>query len=134
MPFPPPPPPPPPPLSGAPPPPPPALPAFGSGAKKANPGQARDQLLQSIRMGKPLKKTVTVDKSKPLINSKYWSSCIFMFTIFFHVSSPYVLLWFDICSCFDFRFNKTLHNTWYKKSCLCSTLFSCLCVTYKYDL
>ncbi|XP_025419116.1 WAS/WASL-interacting protein family member 3-like isoform X2 [Sipha flava] len=69
MPFPPPPPPPPPPLSGAPPPPPPVLPAFGSGAKKANPGQARDQLLQSIRMGKPLKKTVTVDKSKPLINN-----------------------------------------------------------------
>lgn len=71
MPFP--PPPPPPPAAGLPgPPPPPALPAFGGKSKKGgNPVQARDQLLQSIRQGKPLKKTVTVDKSKPLIDSEY---------------------------------------------------------------
>ncbi|XP_050434617.1 WAS/WASL-interacting protein family member 1-like isoform X2 [Adelges cooleyi] len=71
MPFPP-PPPPPAPSSGPPPPPPPGLPIFGGGGKKGsngNSGQARDQLLQSIRQGKPLKKTVTIDKSKPLVNS-----------------------------------------------------------------
>ncbi|XP_025197268.1 WAS/WASL-interacting protein family member 3-like isoform X1 [Melanaphis sacchari] len=77
MPFPPPPPPPPPAsttLSGPPPPPPPSgpPPMFGAGANKKggnNPLQARDQLLQSIRLGKPLKKTVTNDKSSPLINN-----------------------------------------------------------------
>ncbi|XP_060866704.1 uncharacterized protein LOC132942396 isoform X2 [Metopolophium dirhodum] len=73
MPFPPPPPPPPPStLSGPPPPPPPSSgpPAFGAspGKKGGNPLQARDQLLQSIRLGKPLKKTVTNDKSSPLVN------------------------------------------------------------------
>ncbi|XP_050546544.1 uncharacterized protein LOC126908465 isoform X2 [Daktulosphaira vitifoliae] len=68
MPFPP-PPPPPAPSSGPPLPPPIGLPAFGSGGKKGNSGQARDQLLQSIRQGKTLKKTVTVDKSKPLISN-----------------------------------------------------------------
>ncbi|KAL4131163.1 hypothetical protein QTP88_008506 [Uroleucon formosanum] len=73
MPFPPPPPPPPATLSGPPPPPPPSFgpPAFGAspGKKGGNPLQARDQLLQSIRLGKPLKKTVTNDKSSPLINN-----------------------------------------------------------------
>lgn len=81
MPFPPPPPPPPPAtLSGPPPPPPPpGLPAFGGGGgKKGHPAQARDQLLQSIRQGKPLKKTVTNDKSKPLVDSEYlpWSHVV----------------------------------------------------------
>ncbi|KAL5242963.1 hypothetical protein ACI65C_010373 [Semiaphis heraclei] len=68
MPFP--PPPPPPPTATLPGPPPPPPPAFGAGPGKkgGNPLQARDQLLQSIRLGKPLKKTVTNDKSSPLIN------------------------------------------------------------------
>lgn len=70
-----PPPPPPPPTgiqSGPPPPPPPGLPGFGGGSKKgSNPVQARDQLLNSIRQGKTLKKTVTVDKSKPFVDSEY---------------------------------------------------------------
>lgn len=108
MPFPPPPPPPPPPmtnnsLSGPPPPPPPlaGLPAFGGGAKKkANPAQARDQLLQSIRQGKPLRKTVTNDKSKPLVDSEYrlyfiTSYCNVLHRVVFDFRSPTCVSSFD---------------------------------------
>lgn len=49
----------------APPPPPPA-PTFNLGA--GSPDQSRGALLQSIRAGKPLKKTVTVDKSAPILS------------------------------------------------------------------
>jgi len=90
MPFPPPPPPPPPAtFSGPPPPPPPSSgpPAFGPGPGKkgGNPLQARDQLLQSIRLGKPLKKTVTNDKSSPLVNSEYLPSVAYPVACpFFH--------------------------------------------------
>lgn len=88
-----PPPPPPAPLSGPPPPPPPGLPAFGGGAKKGgNPDQARGQLLQSIRQGKTLKKTVTIDKSKPLINSMYRSHVSF----FLLCHEPFVLTIFYV--------------------------------------
>ncbi|XP_076299990.1 uncharacterized protein LOC143218597 [Lasioglossum baleicum] len=51
----------------APPPPPP--PAFNA-ASSASGDQDRSMLLQSIRAGKTLKKTVTVDKSGPLIGDK----------------------------------------------------------------
>lgn len=55
----------------APPPPPPA-PTFNLGGGSAEAG--RGALLQSIRAGKPLKKTVTVDKSGPAISGKFYSS------------------------------------------------------------
>lgn len=51
----------------APPPPPP--PTFNI-ANAAGGDQGRGLLLQSIRAGKSLKKTVTVDKSAPCINGK----------------------------------------------------------------
>ncbi|XP_031787976.1 verprolin isoform X2 [Nasonia vitripennis] len=51
----------------APPPPPPA-PTFNLGG--GTPDQSRGALLQSIRAGKPLKKTVTVDKSAPAISGR----------------------------------------------------------------
>ena len=50
----------------APPPPPP--PVFSNTSSDSN--QGRNLLLQSIRAGKPLKKTVTVDKSGPAISGK----------------------------------------------------------------
>lgn len=50
----------------APPPPPP--PQFNSSGPPA--GDNRSMLLQSIRAGKTLKKTVTVDKSAPVISGK----------------------------------------------------------------
>lgn len=57
--------PPPPPPPG--PPPPPMMPALSAAAPS---GQERNMLLQSIRQGTKLKKTVTVDKSGPLIAGK----------------------------------------------------------------
>jgi hypothetical protein len=51
----------------APPPPPPA-PSFNLGGGSAD--QGRGALLQSIRAGKPLKKTVTVDKSAPAVSGE----------------------------------------------------------------
>lgn len=51
-----------------PPPPPPGPPPLpGTPFSSASSGQQRDQLLQSIRQGTKLKKTVTVDKSGPFI-------------------------------------------------------------------
>ncbi|XP_063974491.1 uncharacterized protein LOC135161123 isoform X1 [Diachasmimorpha longicaudata] len=52
----------------APPPPPP--PAFNISSVSSADPQGRNQLLQSIRAGKQLKKTVTVDKSAPAISGK----------------------------------------------------------------
>ncbi|XP_011300309.1 verprolin-like isoform X2 [Fopius arisanus] len=52
----------------APPPPPP--PAFNISSAPSTDPQGRNQLLQSIRAGKQLKKTVTVDKSAPAISGK----------------------------------------------------------------
>ncbi|XP_049957199.1 WAS/WASL-interacting protein family member 2-like [Schistocerca serialis cubense] len=60
MPFPPPPPPP-----GPPPP-----PVFGGGTPKLAGDESRNQLLQSIRKGTTLKKTVTCDRSAPIISGK----------------------------------------------------------------
>ncbi|XP_034949364.1 formin-like protein 14 isoform X2 [Chelonus insularis] len=53
-------------MSAPPPPPPPAFNLGNSGSSD----QGRNQLLQSIRAGKTLKKTVTVDKSAPCISGK----------------------------------------------------------------
>lgn len=53
-------------MPAPPPPPPPGFSLSNSGAGD----QGRGQLLQSIRAGKPLKKTVTVDKSAPAISGK----------------------------------------------------------------
>lgn len=58
-------------LPPPPPPGPPPPPMFGGGgsAKKGS-GDTRNALLQSIQQGAKLKKTVTVDKSGPLIGGK----------------------------------------------------------------
>ncbi|PSN31432.1 hypothetical protein C0J52_24434 [Blattella germanica] len=61
MPFPPPPPP------GPPPPGPPPPPAFGGGSSRPVDGDGRNLLLKSIRQGKTLKKTVTNDRSAPIV-------------------------------------------------------------------
>lgn len=52
------------------PPPPPPPPTFNSASAPAGGDQGRNVLLQSIRAGKALKKTVTVDKSAPCISGK----------------------------------------------------------------
>lgn len=71
----PPPPPPGPPPQGPPPPMPPPPSAFNSSKSKASSGgDNRGALLQSIRQGAKLKKTVTVDKSTPLIAGKSLTS------------------------------------------------------------
>ena len=61
-------PPPPPPI----PPPAPALPNFSSSSSSTGGGHdPRDQLLNSIRQGKALKKTVINDRSAPLVDGEY---------------------------------------------------------------
>lgn len=56
-------------MSAPPPPPPPAF-NLSSGSSSAEP-PGINLLLQSIRAGKQLKKTVTVDKSAPVISGNY---------------------------------------------------------------
>ena len=55
-------------MPGPPPPPPPSF-NLGVGGSA---DQGRGALLQSIRSGKTLKKTVTVDKSAPAISGKFF--------------------------------------------------------------
>jgi WAS/WASL-interacting protein len=62
-----------------PPPPGPPAPTFGSGAPQTvrSDGESRNLLLQSIRQGTALKRTVTNDRSSPVIGKFQFSKVVY---------------------------------------------------------